>query len=272
MVLDQIFEPFQYSFMIRALIVCVLVGIMCPFLGAHVINREMGFMGDALAHSVLPGMVAAYAIGFNPLIGAIPMGIIVSLCIGYLVKKSKVSNDTSIGIMYAGLLALGLVMLSINEGIAVNVEDVFLGQVLSTSWMDVYITLILAVLVLLIMLLFYKQMIFVGFDYEGAVVAGIPAAKLDYLLLVILSIVIVVTLHVVGIVLVIGMLITPAAASSLIVKRFSGIILIGILFGIIASIMGWYISYHFNIPSGPAICLASTAIFILAFVKTKVFK
>jgi len=271
MYLEQIFEPFQYSFMVRALIVCVLVGIMCPFLGAHVINREMGFMGDALAHSVLPGMVAAYAVGFSPIVGAIPMGIVVSLCIGYVVKKSKISNDTTIGIMFAGLFALGLVMLSTSDNLTVSVEDVLLGQVISTSWIDVYITLILALTVFTVMILLYRQMIFVGFDYEGAIVAGIPADKIDYLLMVVLSMVIVVSLNVVGIVLVIGMLITPAAASSLIVKRFSSIIPLGILFGIIASITGLYFSYYLDIPPGPAICLASTAIFVLAFGKTRIF-
>ena len=123
---DLIIEPFQYKFMVRALIVCISIGVVCPFLGAHVITREMSFMGDALAHAVLPGMVVAYAVGLSPLIGAIPMGIIVALTIGYLVKKSNISNDTSIGILFTGLFALGLVLLSLLGGTRINVEDLSL--------------------------------------------------------------------------------------------------------------------------------------------------
>ena len=264
--IDLIVEPFQYKFMVRALIVCLAVGVMCPFLGAHVINREMGFMGDALAHSVMPGLVAAYAVGLTPMFGAIPLGITVALVIGYVVKRSNISNDTAMGILFAGLFALGLVLLSLIGGSGINVEDILLGQVMGTSDMDVYVTITVTVLTLLLMILLYKQMIFVGFDFEGAVVAGLPASRIDYLLLVVLSIVIVVSLQVVGIILVVGMLITPAASASLIVKRFSHVISLGIGFGVISSVLGLYFSYYFNLPSGPAIALVSTAIFLMSFI------
>jgi ABC-type Mn2+/Zn2+ transport system permease subunit len=271
MTIEYLFEPFQYSFMVRALIVCLLVGVMCPLLGSHVISREMSFMGDALAHAVVPGIVVAYSIGVSPFFGSIPMAIVVALSIGYVTKKSKISNDTSIGILFAGLFALGLILLSVQGGLNISVEDILLGQVISTSWLDVYVTSILAFLVTVIMIAMYKPMVFVGFDYQGAIVAGIKADKVDYLLLIVLSIVVVVTLNVVGIVLVIGMLITPAAAASLVVKRFSSTIPIGMLFGIMSAIIGLYISYYLDTPPGPSICLVSTAIFILAFVKTKIF-
>ena len=163
--IDLIVEPFQYKFMVRALIVCLAVGVMCPFLGAHVINRDMGFMGDALAHSVMPGLVAAYAVGLTPMFGAIPLGITVALVIGYVVKRSNVSNDTAMGILFAGLFALGLVLLSLLGGSGINVEDILLGQVMGTSDMDVYVTITVTVLTLLLMILLYKQMIFVGFDF-----------------------------------------------------------------------------------------------------------
>lgn len=265
MLIDSIFEPFQYQFMVRALIVCISIGVICPFLGAHVINREMGFMGDALSHAVLPGIVAAYAIGFSPLVGAIPMGIAVALLMGFIVKKANISHDTSLGIMYTGLFALGLILLSILGGTQINLEDILIGQVLSTSTMDVLVTLGLSLLTILLMLVFHKRMVFVGFDYEGAIVAGLPASRIDYLLLALLSIVIVVSLQTVGIILVVAILITPAAASSLIAKRFSSAILLGIFFGVASGIIGLYISYYFNLPSGPSIALTSTAIFTLCF-------
>lgn len=264
---EFLLEPLQYSFIVRALIVSVLVGIMCPFLGAFVINREMGFMGDALAHSVLPGMVIAYGAGVSPFLGAIPNAILVALGIGYIVRKTRVSADTSIGIVFSALFSLGLILLAITGGININVEDILLGQVLSTSTTDVYVTVALTGIVISIMILFYKPLVFVGFDFEGSAVAGIPAVKLDYLLLTLLSVVIVMSLKVVGIVLVIGMLITPAAAAGLIVRRFSGVILLGIGFGVISAMVGLYASYYFNLPSGPAIALASTCIFGCSLIK-----
>lgn len=266
MIPEFLIEPFQYAFMIRALIVCILVGIMCPFLGAFVINREMSFLGDALGHSVLPGLVVAYTFGVSPFIGALPTGIFVALAIGYIVKKTRVSNDTSIGIVYSALFAIGLILLSVIGGTRVNLEDILLGQILSTSISDVYVTIFITLVLSLTLALFYKQMVFVGFDFQGAKVAGLPAARLDYLLLILITIAIVMSLQVVGIILVVGMLITPAAASSLIAKRFPAVIVIGILFGIISSLTGLYISYHFNLPSGPAIAIVSSTIFCICVV------
>ena len=265
MLIDAILDPFQFKFMVRALVVCISIGVMCPLLGAHVINREMGFMGDALAHSVLPGMVGAYALGFSPLLGAIPTGIVVALAIGYIVKKSNVSNDTSIGIMLTGLFAFGLILLSLNGNTEIHVEDILLGQIMTISNTDVLATIFLTIVTFTLMILLHKQLVFVGFDYEGAIVAGLPASRIDYFLLALLSVVIVVSLQVVGIILVVGMLITPAAAASLIAKRFSGAIFLGMLFGVTSAVVGLYLSYYFNLPSGPSIALTSTAIFALSF-------
>tara|TARA_Y100000588_G_scaffold65549_1_gene65498 strand:+ start:222 stop:1052 length:831 start_codon:yes stop_codon:yes gene_type:complete len=267
MLIDFILDPFQFSFMVRALIICICVGIICPFLGAHVINRQMGFMGDALAHSVMPGMVVSYIIGISPFFGAIPMGIVVALLIGFLVRKTKISNDTSIGIMFTGLFAIGLIMISLVGGLTVNLEDLLLGQVTSTSVSDLYTTLFLTTFVLVVMCLLYKQMIFTGFDYEGATVIGLKAGMIDYILLGLLSIVIIVTLQAVGIILVVGMLITPAAAASLITNRFWKLVIVGIIFGVISAIGGLYASYYLDLPSGPSIAMISTIIFCGSFAK-----
>ena len=267
MLIDFILDTFQFSFMVRALIICICVGIICPFLGAHVINRQMGFMGDALAHSVMPGMVVSYIIGISPFFGAIPMGIVVALLIGFLVRKTKISNDTSIGIMFTGLFAIGLIMISLMGGLTVNLEDLLLGQVTSTSVSDLYTTLFLTTFVLAVMCLLYKQMIFTGFDYEGATVIGLKAGIIDYILLGLLSIVIVVTLQAVGIILVVGMLITPAAAASLITNRFWKLVIVGIIFGVISAIGGLYASYYLDLPSGPSIAMISTIIFCGSFAK-----
>ena len=270
MMLDLLVEPFQFSFMFRALIICICVGTICPFLGAHVINRQMGFMGDALAHSVMPGIVGSYIVGISPFLGAIPMAIGVALLVGYLVRTTRISNDTSIGIMFTGLFAFGLIMISFIGGTKVNLEDLLLGQVTSASVSDLYVTLFLTVSVLLVMCVLYKQMIFTGFDFEGATVVGLRADVIDYLLLAVLSVVIVVTLQAVGIILVVGMLITPAAAASLITDRFWKLVVVGIAFGIISAIGGLYASYYFDLPSGPSIALISTMIFCGAFAKRQI--
>ncbi len=267
---ELIIEPLTYNFYWQAMMVCVLIGTVCPLLGAFVINRELGFMGDAMAHSVLPGMIIAFSLGINPLFGAIPNAIFIALLIGFFVRRYQVSADTSIGIIFSFLFSLGLVIMSLIGGTKINLEEILIGQVLSISRLDILITFLLSIAVISTTLIFYRPLVYIGFDYYGATVSGIPSEKLDYLLLILLSIVIVVSLPVVGIILVIGLLITPAAAASLLVKRFSNIIILGVIFGIVSSVIGLYISFHLDIPSGPTICMTSTAIFFLALSKVTI--
>ena len=267
---ELLLEPFAYSFMIRALAVSIFVGVMCPILGSYVVNRGLGFMGDALAHSVLPGMILALILGVSPLVGAVPMGIVVALAIGYLSKKAKIAEDTSTGILFAGLFALGLIMVSFAGNVSVSVEDILLGQVLGVSNRDVVVTCLLAALVLIVISAFHRQLVFVSFDPVGATVIGLPTKGLDYLLFVLLSIVIVVALQAVGIVLVVAMLITPAAAAGLIARRFNRAIALGVVFGVLSTVSGLYLSYFFDLPSGPSMTLVSTGIFLLAATKKKI--
>ena len=261
---EALVGPFEYTFMVRALIVSVLVGVMCPLLGVYVVTRGLGFMGDALAHSVLPGMVGAFILGVSPFLGAIPMAIAVALVSGYLIRRAGVGEDTSVGIIFAGLFALGLTMLTAAKGIPVNLEDILLGQVLAVSQTDVYITLGLSAFVLLATYALHKEMLFASFDQTGASVVGLPTDKLEYALLALLAIVIVLALQAVGIVLVISMLITPAATALLIVRNFQHAMALAVAFGVAAAVAGLYISYHFNLPSGPVMALVVAAFFILA--------
>ena len=146
--IDYIVGPFEYSFMVRALIVSVVVGVMCPVLGAYVITRGRAFMGDALAHSVLPGMVVAFLLGISPFFAAVPTGIALALLMGAVARRTGISEDTSIGVVFAGMFALGLVMLSKSTNINVNIEDLLLGQVLGVLQTEVYVSLGLAAVVL----------------------------------------------------------------------------------------------------------------------------
>ena len=206
--IDYIFGPFEYGFMVRALIVSVLVGIMCPVLGAYVITRGRAFMGDALAHSVLPGMVVAFLLGISPFFAAVPAGIAIALLMGSVSRRTGISEDTSIGIIFAGMFALGLVMLSRANNITVNIEDLLLGQVLGVSQTDVFVSLGSraghgrAVRVPPAARIHHL-------DPVGATVVGIRTASSSTCSSPFLALVIVIGIQAAGIVLVMAMLITP---------------------------------------------------------------
>ena len=271
---EALVTPFQYSFMVRALIVSVVVGIMCPVLGAYVVVRGLGFMGDGLAHGVLPGLVLAVIIaamigvGANvsgiELMGALPAALVMAVLSGYLIRRVGVSEDTSVGILFAGMFALGLVMLTAARGLPVKLDDILLGNVLGVSQEEMLVTLGLATGVLLTMFLLHKELVFSNFDPLGASVIGLPTEKLEYILLGLLAVVVVLALQAVGIVLVISMLITPAATASLLTRSFPAAMVGGAVFGSAAAISGLYISFHFNLPSGPLMALMATTFFVLA--------
>ena len=264
--IDYIVEPFQYGFMVRALIVSVLVGVMCPVLGAYVITRGRAFMGDALAHSVLPAMVVAFLLGISPFFAAVPAGIVIALLMGSVARRTGISEDTSIGIIFAGMFALGLVMLSTSNNITVNIEDLLLGQVLGVSQTDVFVSLGLTALVIAGLYAFHRQLVYTTFDPVGAKVVGIRTGLIEYVLLALLALVIVIGIQAAGIVLVMAMLITPAAAAYLIAKRFTGVMIIGALIGALSAVAGLYLSFHADLPSGPSMALVATGIFAVAAV------
>ena len=263
---EYIYEPFSYGFMLRSLMVAISVGLMLPVLGSYVINRNLGFMGDAIAHASLPALVLGLLIGVSVLIAAIPAAIFIALIIGYLISRSKIGEDTAIGIIFSSLFALGFILLSIFKQISFSVEDLLLGQILGVSNFDVFITLILSVIVLITSLILYKQFLFVSFDPMGAKVAGLKVKLFDNIFLVVLSLAIIGSLQSVGIILVLSMLLTPAAAAKLIMKSFPSAMVIGSVFGIIASVSGLYLSYYLDFPSGPSMALSATLIFVIAWI------
>lgn len=265
--------PFQYGFMVRALIIAVIVGVMCPVAGVYVVTRGLGFMSDGLAHSVLPGVVAAAIFGTTAasvFVGGIPLAIVMALFSGYLIKRAGVSEDASVGILFAALFAIGVIMISIavSQGVSVrfSLEDMLLGNVLGVSRIEMYVTLGVAGAVMLTLYGLHKELVFSNFDPTGASVVGLPTEKLEYLLLSVLSMVVVIALQAVGIILVISMLITPAAAALQVTRSFAGAMLAAALIGVASGISGLYLSYHFNLPSGPVMALVAFSFFILSVV------
>ena len=270
--IEYIYEPFSYSFMIRSLIVAVSVGVILPLLGSYVINRNLGFMGDAMAHASLPGLAFGLLIGVSIFIAAIPAAIIIALVLGYLINRSKIGEDTAIGIIFSSLFALGFIMLSIYDHILLSVEDLLLGQILAVSRFDVWATLILSAIIIITTLILYKQFLFISFDPKGAKISGLNVRLCDNIFLVVLSLSIISSIQSVGIILVLSMLITPAAAAKLTTKTFSAAMVTGSAFGVIASLSGLYLSYYLDFPSGPSMALAATSIFIIVWIAKRTFR
>ncbi len=255
-------DPFSYGFMIRALIVSIIIGVSCPLVGVFIVARGYGFMGEAVAHSVLPGMVAAFILGFSPWLGALPTALAFAILTGYISRRTAIQSDSAIAIVYTGMFALGVIMISQFEGrVIVSLEDILLGQILGVSSNDITVTFTTAALVVAVLAVFFRDFVFVSFDPVGAEVAGMPTARLDYMLLALLAVVVVITLQAVGVILAIAMLIAPAAAASMVANRIVPIMLLGIAFSITASISGLYLSYYANLPSGSAIALVAVGIF-----------
>ena len=270
--ISYVIEPFQYGFMLRALGVAIIVSITCPLVGVFVITRGYGFMGDAMAHSIFPGMVLALIVGLSPWYGMLPAALVFAFLIGFVIRKTGIQVDAAIGILFASLFALGIILISLfGSHVSVNLEDILLGQILAATTGDILVTLGVALLTLLIFAGYFKELVFVSFDPVGAEVAGIRVAWIDYLLLGLISVVIVVTIQAVGVILVLAMLIAPAAAATLAADRVLRIIGYGIFFALIASITGLYASYYGNLPSGASIALSSGLIFaIVALLKRRI--
>lgn len=270
--IDVIVAPLEYGFMWRALIGSIVVGVMCPVVGAYVVTRNLAFIGDALAHAVLPGMVVGYMVGFNPAIAAIPTGITVAMLVRTISRRVGLTTDTSIGILFAAMFALGLVLLAATPTIRIDIESLLLGQLLGISPTAIYLSLAIAAVVILGLFTFHHRLIFASFDPMGSQVMGIRASFADYLLLVMLALVIVISIQAAGIVFVMAMLVTPAATAYLLVRRFVAIMITAAVIGTVSSVSGLYLSYYFNLPAGPAMTLIASGIFILvALFKRKPF-
>ncbi len=269
--IDILLEPFKYDFMIRSLITAIASGAMLSILGPFAINRNMGFMADAMAHATLPIIAVGVFLGFSISELGVPAAILIAIFLGLIIKNTNVGEDTAIGIIFSSFFALGFVLISLLN-VTVNLEDLLFGQILAVNTADVYIVIFLLFVVSLSVLIFFKQLLFYSFDPIGAEVKGLNTTFLNYLFLILLSIAIVGSLQTVGIILVLSMLIIPAAASKLITNTFVTSIRISIVFGIFSSVTGLYLSYFFNLPSGPSMSLVATSIFVLAFLSNKISK
>lgn len=258
-------EPFQFAFMQRGMLAGILVGMVCAVIGCFVILRGMAFLGDALAHSILPGVAISYLLGGNLLVGALAAAILVSILISLFSRSGVIKEDTSIGILFAASLALGIAIISSIRSYAADLSHILFGNILGVSSQDLSIIIALTSIILVSLVFLYRPFVIVAFDPILAQTLKLRTNLLRGVLLVQLAVTIVISLQTVGVSLVTAMLVTPPATAYLLTKRLPAMMLLSAIFGMGSSVAGLFVSYYMNIASGASIVLVSTVIFLIVY-------
>ncbi|KGF88985.1 metal ABC transporter permease [Prochlorococcus marinus] len=257
-------DPLTHDFMRKALLMSSLVAAVCGFLSSYLTLKGWALMGDAVSHSVMPGVVVAYALGLPFSLGAFIFGVGSVALIGFIKQKSRVKEDTVIGLVFTGFFALGIVLVSKIKS-NIDLHSILFGSPLGISLSDVKQTIFISLLVVILLSIFRKDLMLYCFDPRHAKTVGINVSFLHYLLLTCLSLAAVVGLQSVGIILVVAMLITPGATAYLLTDKFDNMTVISVLSAIISSLIGIYVSFWFDLETGGSIVLAQTFIFLFAF-------
>jgi manganese/iron transport system permease protein len=258
-------DPLQRTFMQHAFLAIIMVGIIGGAIGTFVTLRGLAFMGDALSHAIFPGMVIAYVTGGNFLIGALIAAVVVSLAIGAVTQSGRISSDTAIGVFFVGAFALGVAMMATQESYVRDLNSFLFGTILGVTRDDLVLTAVVGLVVLAALLFFRRELTMVSFDRVFAASRGLSLWRYDQLFLLLLALSIVISIQTVGNILVLAMLVTPAATARLLTNRLPTMVLMSSGLGAISGIIGLYISYYRNIPSGASVVLTATAIFIAAY-------
>lgn len=263
--IDWLVQPLGYAFMQRGLLAAVMVGVLCSVIGCYVVLRSMAFLGDAMAHAVLPGVAVAYLLSVNLTVGALVAAILVALGIGLLTRQGAVKEDTAIGILFTAALALGVALISSIRTYAVDLSHILFGNVLGVSQGDLRLTAGVGLVVLAVMILAYKPFLVISFDPVLAATLRLRVEFFRTLLLVLLALTIVVSIQTVGVGLAAAMLVTPGATAYLLTRRLPAMMAIAGAIGAVSAVAGLYASYYLNIASGAAVVLVATLFFLLAF-------
>jgi manganese/iron transport system permease protein len=264
-VIDILVEPLGYEFFVRGLAAASIVGLVCAIVGSYMVLRGLVFMGDAISHSAFPGVVVAYLLAWPLYLGGAVAAVVTSLAIGWISRRGALRNDTTIGVLFASMFALGIALFSAIPNYVGDLFAFLFGNVLGISVDDLLGLGILAAIVLAVVGIFWKELLYATFDPLGAAASGLPVGRLEYVFLALIALTIVVSLQAVGIILVVAMLVTPAATAQLISLRFSRLMAGAIVVGIASSVVGLYISYWQDIASGATIVLVQAVLFAIAF-------
>ena len=262
--MDLVVQPLGDAFFIRALLALVLVGVVCAVVGTYVVLRGIAFMGDAIAHAAFPGVVAAYMLSIPFYIGAAIAAVATALAIGFVTRRAGLRQDTAIGVLFAGTFALGVFLFSSISGYVADLFSVLFGNVLAIGMSDLVALLILGGGVIVTVAVLWKDLLYATFDPLGAAASGIRVDRLEYLFLALVAVTIVISLQAVGIILVVAMLVTPAATAQLLTVRFTRVMVLAGVVGITSAILGLYLSYWLDVASGATIVLVQTGAFLLA--------
>jgi manganese/iron transport system permease protein len=264
--MDWLTDPLALELFRRALIEVVVMGATCGAIGAYVVLRRLAFVGDALSHAVFPGVVLAYVAGLPVFAGAMVAGTLTSLAIALVSRGQRIREDTAIGIFFAGAFALGIVLISTQTGYQRDLSAFLVGDLLAVGWDDIAVSVLTGVAVIGLLVALRKELLVVSFDRTYAQALGYPVFVLELLLLLLLTATIVVSLSAVGIILVLSMLVTPAATARVLVDRFTPMMVVGAVLGALYGVIGWYVSFHLGWSPGGSIVLTGTAAFVIAFV------
>ncbi|HET7088199.1 MAG TPA: metal ABC transporter permease [Anaerolineae bacterium] len=264
--LDFLLDPLAHSFMQRALLASVLAGGLCAIVGCYVVLRGMAFLGDALAHAVLPGIAIAFLLGGDLFAAALATAILVALGMGYLGRSGRLREDAAIGVVFSGAFALGVALISSAPSYQTDLTHILFGNVLGVTDRDLLLLIGFGMAVLVIVLALYKELLAFTFDPTFASSIKLPVEKLRYLLMVVLAVTVVVSLRTVGVGLVAALLVTPAAAASMLTRRLSRMMVVSALIGVASAVVGLYVSYYGDLSAGASIVLTCTVLFLLALV------
>jgi len=266
--LQFLLEPLTYAFMQRGMVAAIMVGVVCALVGTYIVLRGMAFFGDALAHAILPGVAVGYLVSGGARTSlfwwALLTAVLTALGIGAVSKGAQVKQDTAIGIVFVGMFALGIALISTMQSYSIDLVHFLFGDVLGVSAGDLALTAAFGLLVIVLIVAFYKEFLVISFDPVLAATLRLPSNALSYLLLVLIAVAIVVSLQTVGVALMLAMLITPAATAYLLTRRLPAMMALAAVIGAASGVMGLYLSYYAGIASGPAIVLVCTALFLLA--------
>jgi len=258
-------EPFQYTFMQRALLSLAMVSAVSAVIGVFVVQKGLAFIGDALAHASFAGVAMAFVLGSSIYLGAVIAAVATALAIGFVSRRTRLSLDTAIGIIFVGAFALGIVIISRQSNYTVDLFSFVFGNVLGVGWHDLLIIGVMAAAIIAVVGAFYKELLFYAYDPDMAAASGVPVQVVHYGLLTLIAVAAVVALKAVGIVLVVAMLVTPAATAALLVRRLHHMMVVGALVGLASSVIGLYVSYYASVASGASIVLVATCLFGLAW-------
>lgn len=262
--IDFLLEPLAYSFVLRGLAAGLLAAVSCALLSAFVVWRGMAFVGDALAHAILPGIVVAYVFGFSLFFGALGAAALAVVGIGLISGQRRLKEDTAIGIVFSGFFAIGVLMMS-RITTYQDLSHILFGNILGVASADLVLMAGVVVITVGALVLSYKEILVASFDPAHSVAIGLSPELIRYILLFLLAMTTVVAIQTVGVILVLSLLVTPAAAASMLSKRLRTIVLLSVAMSLVATLVGFYLSYYSDLASGPAIVLVLTIFFALAF-------